>query len=193
MLTGATNYAAGRLTRTAASSLACIPTAAIPSLAVIAMLYVWRGDRALLKWRRRTFAIERRAATLAVGWLMAWIIGSIIVAHLVGGWITYAQGTAALFAFLVFGPIGEELLFRGLIWDEARAAGGSAARATAISVTAFSVHHLFLHGVSLPHVAFAQMAFAVPMGLVLIRLRRLTSSLWPPLLVHVATNLPAAF
>ena len=96
-----------------------------------------------------------------------------------------------MLAFLIFGPLGEELLFRGLVFGCARAIWPSSASTAVLSSTiAFSLHHIALH--TAPRgFAMIQLLFTIPMGVVFALLRERTGSIWPGLLVHVATNLPS--
>lgn len=158
---------------------------------MIAGLYVRFGDRAALRWPDGRSGGFGRAWRLALVWLAVWLAGGVVAGIATGGWISYARGAPAVLAFLLFGPIGEELLFRGLLPDRLGAAGVGQAGAALLATLAFSAH-LFLHAGPLHGLALAQVAFTVPMGLVFARLRVLTGSLWPPMLVHMATNLPFA-
>ena len=116
-----------------------------------------------------------------------------IGASLVGHWIVYARGWPAIAAFLVFGPLGEELLFRGIIFEKARAMWpGGPGPAICLSTAAFSLHHVELHAAP-TGLAVAQIVFTIPMGIVFAILRERTRSIWPGFVVHVATNLLAAF
>jgi len=95
-------------------------------------------------------------------------------------------------AFLIFGPLGEELLFRGLVFGCARAIWPSSASTAVLSSTiAFSLHHIALHTAP-SGFAIAQLLLTIPMGVVFALLRERTGSLWPGLLVHVVINLPSA-
>jgi membrane protease YdiL (CAAX protease family) len=112
----------------------------------------------------------------------------------IGYWPTYARGWPAIMAFIVFGPIGEELLFRGMIFERARRLWATSARpAIWISTIAFSLHHIQLHRLPLDGAALAQIGFTLPMRLVFAQLRERSGSLWPALVLHVATNLPFIF
>jgi membrane protease YdiL (CAAX protease family) len=99
-----------------------------------------------------------------------------------------------LLGFLALGPLQEELLFRGAIFELAqRSRFGTDSRAAIwISTIFFALHHLQLHGFEFNWAALVQIGFAMPMGLVFGAIRAETDSLWPGLAVHVATNLPGA-
>ena len=192
VLTAATNRMVGYLLRSAAPSTDWIATAAIPSFLIIAGLYALLGDRRVLSWPPFTTLTQRSVAGLAAIWLLLWLGGSAAAAITTGHWLIYARGWPLVLAFLVFGPLGEELLFRGLVFGYARATWPSSAlTAVLVSTIAFNLHHIALNAA--PHgFAMAQFLLTIPMGVVLALLRERTGSLWPGLLVHVATNLPSA-
>ncbi len=193
ILTAGTNRVAGRLLMVHLPSIAWIATAAIPSFLLIASLYVLFGDKRSLSWPRNEIIRQRSVIGLAVAWLLSWLSGSLFWAITTGHWTTYARGWPLISAFLLFGPLGEELLFRGLIYGYARMMWPSSATiAIMISTVAFSLHHISLNSAPLG-LATAQLVFTVPMGIVLALLRERTGSLWPGFLVHVATNFPATF
>ena len=193
VLTAGTNRVAGRLLMAHMPSLAWIATAAIPSFLLIASLYVLFGDKRSLSWPRNEIIVQRPVMGLATSWLFLWLSGSLLSAINTGHWTIYARGWPLVSAFLLFGPLGEELLFRGLIYGYARRMWSSSATiAIIISTVAFSLHHISLNSAPLG-LATAQLLFTVPMGIVLALLRERTGSLWPGLLVHVATNFPATF
>jgi len=113
-----------------------------------------------------------------------------------GHWVRYrlAGGPGQLVGFLLLGPLQEELLFRGAIFELAeRARIASGARgAILVSAVLFALHHLQLHGFVLNRASLIQVGFALPMGLVFGLFRAESGSLWPGLALHVATNLPGA-
>lgn len=127
-------------------------------------------------------------------WLAAWLVGSFAYAVSQGQWSAYVSGTPLLIGFLVLGPLGEELLFRGAVFELAqRSFPASALTSILLSTVLFSAHHLELHGFRITPFVLTQLAFTLPMGLVLARVRSLTGSIWPSLLLHILTNLPHAF
>ncbi len=193
VLTSGTNRVAGRFLIANLPSLAWIATAAIPSFLLIASLYVLFGDKRALSWPRNEIIGQRPVIGLAAAWLLLWLSGSFFWAINTGYWTTYARGWPLVSAFLLFGPLGEELLFRGLVYGYARQIWSpTASVAIIISTVAFSLHHIALN--SAPRgLATAQVVFTVPLGIMLALLRERTGSLWPGFLVHFSTNFPAAF
>ncbi len=193
ILTSTANRLAGSLLNVAAPEISWLATAAIPSFGLIAILYLLWGDWRALRWPTLNVVDGRLAVRLSVTWLLIWLSGLIAASLAVGHWITYAQGVPPILAFLLFGPAGEELLFRGLIFQQARTIWPTSATVPiAISTVAFSLHHIQLHSQPLHGLAAGQLLFTIPMGAVFARLRMMTGSLWPAFLLHVATNLPAA-
>jgi membrane protease YdiL (CAAX protease family) len=193
VLTATTNHVVGTTLNNHAPDMSWIATAAIPSAMLITILYAMFGSRDAIRWPRLDLAVWRRVFGISAIWLSVWIAGSVAAATLAGHWIHYSAGFPLVVAFIVFGPAGEELLFRGLIFEKARAIWPTtAAPAMCISTAAFSLHHLALDAA--PHgLAIAQILFTIPMGFVFALLRERTGSILPGWLLHVATNVPAAF
>jgi membrane protease YdiL (CAAX protease family) len=191
VLTAATNYLVGTTLNVNAPDMSWIASAAIPSALLITILYAVFGSRDAIRWPRLDSAVWRRVFGISAIWLSVWMAGSVVAAVLAGHWIHYATGFPLVAAFILFGPAGEELLFRGLIFEKARVIWPTkAAPAMCISTAAFSLHHLALGAA--PHgLAIAQILFTIPMGLVLALLRERTRSILPGWLLHVATNCPA--
>ena len=136
-----------------------------------------------------------RLARLAGMWLGAWLAGSAVAALVVGHWIRYATDVPALVCFVMVGPLQEELLYRGALFELAERGWPSAPRWSPIVATTvpFALQHLQFHGYRFSAAALFQVAFTVPMGLVFGRLRQASGSLWPGLAAHVLTNLAGAF
>jgi membrane protease YdiL (CAAX protease family) len=191
VLTAMTNHAVGTALTVHAPDMSWIASAAIPSALLITILYAVFGSRDAIRWPRLDSAVWRRVFGISAIWLSVWMAGSVVAAVLAGHWIHYATGFPLVAAFIVFGPAGEELLFRGLIFEKARVIWPTkAAPAMCISTAAFSLHHFALGAA--PHgLALAQILFTIPMGFVLALLRERTGSILPGWLLHVATNVPA--
>lgn len=193
-LTSTANHFAGVLLRNLAPNASWIAGAAIPSFLVIAAIYLALGNRRALRWPTLDRPQWRQVAVLGLKWLGIWLAGSVAAAFLAGHWITYARGGPQLAAFLLFGPLGEELLFRGLILDRAQAVWpADPGMVVLLSTVTFSLHHIQLHPDPFHGIALAQLIFTIPMGIVFARLRLITGTIWVSLLLHVATNLPASF
>jgi len=128
-------------------------------------------------------------------WLAVWLSASAAAAIHAGHWIAYTTGAAAISGFVIFGPIQEELLFRGAIFELAERvfSRGRAFTPILISSVFFSLHHFELHRYQVTEAALRQVAFTFPMGLVFGILRAESDSLWPGLILHFLTNLPGCF
>jgi membrane protease YdiL (CAAX protease family) len=193
VLTATTNHVVGTTLNLHAPDMSWMATAAIPSTILIVILYALLGSRDALRWPRLDSTVWRRVFGISAIWVSVWMAGSVVAAALAGHWIHYAAGFPLVAAFMLFGPAGEELLFRGLIFEKARSIWpATAVPAMCISTAAFSLHHLALDAA--PHgLAIAQLLFTIPMGFVFALLRERTGSILPGWLLHVATNLPALF
>jgi membrane protease YdiL (CAAX protease family) len=193
VLTATTNRTSGMILNLYAPNAAWLATAAVPSAVLIVILYAIFGAQDALRWPRLALAIWQRVFVISAMWFLAWMVGCAIAAALTGHWINYAKGFPFVAAFIVFGPVGEELLFRGLIFERAREIWPTAAGpAICISTAVFSLHHIAL-GTAPQGIATAQLLFTIPMGLVLALLRERTGSILPGWVLHLATNLPAIF
>ncbi len=193
VITATTNHLVGEALQSAQPSLAWLATAAIPSFMVIFCLYIALGDRRALDWPSLAPQNTRSILRLSAIWLTLWLAGCTAFAVMTGHWIVYARGVPLVAAFLVFGPLGEELLFRGIIYERVQQVWPrSSLLPIAISSIAFSLHHIWL-GAAPDGLAMAQLLFTLPMGIVFALLRQRSGSIWPSALLHFATNLPATF
>jgi len=173
---------------------ACLADLCIPSLVVCACLYAGsRPARPLAPpWPTTP---GRRVVRLAGVWLALWWLASAVAAVIVGHWIRYTSGACAIVCFVVLGPLQEELLFRGALYEWAERAWPTPGRWGPVAATTvpFALQHFQFHGYRLSGAALLQVAFTVPMGIVFARLRQDSGSVWPGWVVHVLTNLPGAF
>lgn len=162
----------------------------------LACLAVYLGSRPA-----RLFALPgpvtdwRRIFRLSSLWMMIWLGASALAANHAGHWIAYAHGASAIIAFLIFGPLQEELLFRGAIFELTERAFPQARAFLPVLLSSifFSLHHFELHGYRATSQALLQVGFTFPMGLVFGILRKESGSLWPALALHFLTNLPGCF
>ena len=189
VVTLAVNGLAGRLLPL---PLRWLADACVPSLLASLALYLLVFPARPLAW-----AVPgtpwRRLLRLSSLWLLIWLLGSVLYAAALGNWHFYTRGYAALICFALVGPLAEELLFRGAIFELAERTFGLATMAPLITSTLlFSLYHLQLHHFQITPFVMAQLAFTLPMGWVFARLRALSSSIWPGFVLHVFTNLPHA-
>ena len=135
-----------------------------------------------------------RVRAIGIWWLCSWLIGNAVYAAITGAWVAYATGAPALIGFLLLGPIAEEMLFRGAIFELSQRSWPTAPLAPIIfSTLLFSLYHLQLHSYRITPFVLLQLAFVLPLGYTLGKIRSLTGSIWPGFVLHVATNLPNAF
>jgi membrane protease YdiL (CAAX protease family) len=131
---------------------------------------------------------------LSIIWLVSWLLAVSAWAVLRGEWEAYVVGPFAILGFTLLGPVTEELLFRGAIFELAeRAFPARPLLPILISTVLFSAYHLQLHGYIIAPFVVLQMMFTLPMGFVFATLRHWSGSLWPGLVLHMLTNLPHAF
>ncbi len=136
----------------------------------------------------------RSVLRLSMSWLLIWLAVSTTVALVRGGWFAYTHGVASIMGFVVIAPFGEELLFRGTIYElTERAFPQRSGVALAVSSIFFALHHFQLHAYRFDRAAVIQVCFTFIMGLIWGRLRGWSQSIWPGYVVHVLTNLPGAF
>jgi membrane protease YdiL (CAAX protease family) len=136
----------------------------------------------------------RRVVQWSICWLVVWLCASVAVALVQGGWHAYTAGAFAILGFVLLGPLTEELLFRGAIFELAeRAYPHSPSAPILLSTILFSLYHLQIHSYEVTPFVVAQLAFTLPMGYVFAKLRCASGSLWPGFVAHVLTNLPHAF
>jgi membrane protease YdiL (CAAX protease family) len=193
VLTTAVNNAAGRALDFIAPGTSWLARTALPSALVALALYLAiRPARPLAEPAANT--PWRAVFRVSFWWLFAWVLCAVAYALLRGEWRAYVAGGAAIVAFVALGPLGEELLFRGTIFELAQRQFPTSTWAPVIlSTVLFSAHHLQLHGFHVTPFVVLQLAFTLPMGLVFARLRVMSGSIWPSFVVHLLTNLPHAF
>ena len=194
LVTTCNRLAAAGLRTMAAPDLLWVAGLCVPSLVACALIYLGvRPERPFgapipeTRWPR----VLRLAGT----WLVVWLIASTVAATVAGHWIRYASGAPAIACFVVVGPLQEEVLFRGALFElaERGCPGRRAALPVLLTTVPFCLQHFQFHGYRADASALGQVAFTIPMGLVFGRLRSETGSLWPGVVVHVLTNLPGAF
>jgi membrane protease YdiL (CAAX protease family) len=136
----------------------------------------------------------RRLVKLSVTWLTLWLIAAGAAAFARGYWQAYTAGTFATIGFILLGPLTEELLFRGALFElTERSYPANVLAPILVSTVLFSAYHLQLHGFRVTPFVVLQLLFTLPMGLIFGTLRSWSGSLWPGLVLHVLTNLPHAF
>jgi membrane protease YdiL (CAAX protease family) len=186
-------YAANNALSRALPHLAGIGSSCIASVAAAALIYTAIRPSRPLAWALPTTPWHRMIR-LSIVWLVSWLIAASGWALLHGEWQAYVVGGFAILGFTLLGPLTEELLFRGAVFELAeRSFPAKAMTPILISTVLFSAYHLQLHGFRLSPFLLLQLMFTLPMGFVFATLRHWSGSLWPGLLVHILTNIPHAF
>jgi|SRR5215468_10933241 len=190
VLTTTVNRLTGRWLTVHAPMWAWLADACIPSTAAALLLYLaMRPARPFARpWPSTPWA---RLIRLGAIYLGVWYAALVVVAWRLGHWPAYAHGAAAVAAFVVVAPLGEEMLFRGALYELTERVWRRGA--LLVSTVCFSLHHLELHGFRATRAALVQVGFTLVMGWVFGRFRKASGSLWPGLGVHLLTNLPSAF
>jgi membrane protease YdiL (CAAX protease family) len=151
------------------------------TLAWIAVVIMRSTDWAAVGFRRPV----RPASTLYGAPVL--LLGA---AALAGG-VASTMGPATVFAYAVFvtvGVLGEEILFRGVMW-EAVAARGHFFTAIATSVGFGMIHALGFGGPVPNSVVAAMICFAAGTGMVLAAVRIAAGTIWTAIAVHWVFNM----
>ena len=186
----------------------------------ILSLTVWIGWCLLMLWRPSPFANDNLRALVRVGcvllpalwyahayaldfglWPIRWSavgLGAVVVIVLLGGdlWLnrpnslTLPTGFAAYFNFIIGSPIAEELLFRGIIFQQfnKRLSAWSAIALSSILFVVFHWPWWLLSGEIAGMAFLSRSAFIFAIGILLAYLFKRTQSLWPPIIYHIANN-----
>lgn len=98
-----------------------------------------------------------------------------------------------ILAFAFLGPVAEEFLFRGAVYEVARDLWprrvGPVSVAVWVSSALFALSHFQYHGFLLSGPSLAQVGYTFPMGLIVGYAREETGSIWPPIIGHLLSNL----
>jgi membrane protease YdiL (CAAX protease family) len=136
----------------------------------------------------------RRVFRLSITWLALWLAAAGAVALARGYWQAYVAGSFTIIGFVFLGPLGEEFLFRGALFElTERAYPASRLAPILVSSFLFSAYHLQIHGFKVTPFVVVQLVFTLPMGVIFGMLRSWSGSLWPAFVLHVLTNLPFVF
>jgi membrane protease YdiL (CAAX protease family) len=176
-----------------APEFAWIAQARLTSLSVSLVIYAAIRPARPLAFPDRTTRWTRVAA-IAAAWLAFWLACMTVVAFENGAWVAAVHGPAPIAGFLVFGLFGEELLYRGSVFELAeRAVPGVKAAPVIISALLFGVQHMGFHQYRPSPAALAHVGLAFLFGVVLATVRQQSKSLWPGTGLHFLTNLPQVF
>jgi membrane protease YdiL (CAAX protease family) len=157
----------------------------LAGLAPMVVLFLLATDGRPVRRPLPTFP-WRYAAALVV----ALLVGETILSRADVGFFRPA-GIVGIIAYVVVGPLTEELLFRGALYDLVLDwSTGFRAHVLAISVTslAFALSHFGGYGYRVTDLALTHVGLMVPVGLFLAWLRARSGSIWPSTIVHAAMN-----
>ena len=160
--------------------------ARIVSAIVCALLYFGiaqfvRADRAPADARPNW----RRAGIVAAGWL----VGTAVAVHGFGVYVPALERSVDVAAFMFFGLLAEEMLFRGALFTlVAHVLPARTVVPVVWTAVLFSLQHLQYHHYHLTAQAITQVAYTFPMGLALGYVRSATGRTLPAIGVHVVNN-----
>ena len=119
----------------------------------------------------------------------AWLIGTVVAVYGVGVYVPSLPRSEDIAAFMGFGLLAEELLFRGAIFSLCcRVFPTHATLPIVWTAVLFGLQHLQYHHAHAGAPALTQIAYTIPMGLVLGYVRSATQRLGPCVFVHLLNN-----
>ena len=135
-------------------------------------------------------ATATHASWRAPGMVSAfWLAGTLVAIYGMSVFVPPLPRSVDVAAFLGFGLLAEELLFRGSLFALAtRVLPTRPAIVIGWTAVLFSLQHLQYHHFQLGTHAATQLAYTLPFGLVLGYVRVKTQRLWPSVAVHVLNN-----
>ncbi|MEP6842416.1 MAG: CPBP family intramembrane glutamic endopeptidase [Pseudolysinimonas sp.] len=139
----------------------------------------------IVLWARHTFqdfVSPRWQRLVAVLLVAVSLIIAAAVAHHEIEWIGTVLRVAAA-------ALGEELIFRGFIWERTRSAGWGASLVIAVNVVAFTLWHIPSVIAGLNSASVGTFAILLLVGLILCVLRLVTRSLILPTAAHFAIDI----
>ena len=120
---------------------------------------------------------------------MARLIGTVIAVYGVGVYVPALPRPEDVAAFMGFGLVAEELLFRGAIFSLCRRVFPAHAMLPIVWTSLlFGLQHLQYHHFHADAHALTQVAYTIPMGIVLGYVRSRTQRLRPAVVVHALNN-----
>ena len=162
---------------------AWIPDARITSCFIAALLYILVRRR----WPAHRETRQRKDAYWVAVVSAGWLLGTVVAIFWVRIYSPPIHGVVETLAFLVFGLMAEELLFRGAIFSVAKQLRG-AWFAILASAIFFSLSHFQYHAYHLTPEAITQVAYTFPMGIAFGFLRERSDRLWLVAAVHFINN-----
>jgi membrane protease YdiL (CAAX protease family) len=173
-----------------APSLSFIGRYRVASLAASVVLAMALADR-------RAFGLPKKDTPWRLVGRVAflWTVGTAIALLWAKVWTPTVgfRDAADYVAFLGTGLLGEELIFRGILFGVAStvlpdAPGSRLGPIVWASAVLFAGAHVQYHHFRLSPAAAMQVLYTLPMGLVLAFIRKHTGSIWPGTAVHLVCN-----
>ena len=163
-------------------------TAWIPDVRITSCLVAFALYLLVQKlWPTRREAFQKKDAYWVALVSIGWLLGTVVAVFGVRVYLPPIHGVVETLAFLVFGLMAEEFLFRGAIFSIAKQLGG-AWFAIFASAIFFSLSHFQYHAYDLTSEAITQVAYTFPMGITFGFVRERSHRLWPVIVVHLINN-----
>jgi membrane protease YdiL (CAAX protease family) len=172
-----------RATMYSVPAAAWIPDARVTSCLITLALYILVGKR----WPTPREALQNKDAYWMASMSAAWLTTTAVAVFWFRVYVPPVHGVVETAAFLVFGMMAEEFLFRGALFSVAKQLGGNWF-ATFASAIFFSLSHFQYHSYHLTPAAIAQVSYTLPMGVTFGFLRQRSDRLWPAIVVHFINN-----
>ena len=171
------------------AAMHALPAAAwIPNVRITSCLTAfWLNVLVLKRWPAHREALRKKDVYWVALASTGWLLGTVVAVFWVRVYLPPIHGAVEILAFLVFGLMAEEFLFRGAIFSVAKQLGG-AWFAILASAIFFSLSHFQYHGYHVTLEAITQVAYTFPMGITFGFLRERSSRLWPVIVVHFLNN-----
>lgn len=168
--------------------LAILADLRLTSLLIIVTTYVWIKRIYSIRSKPRVKGLKH-AILLSICWLM--VTAYFVLIKEV--WVPQLKDWVDYVAFMMTGLIGEEILFRGILFDLSIKVFGEK---TFLSFSApvfwssilFGFQHLAYHGFALNTASMTQVTYILVMGIVFARIKENTGSLWAVIALHMVSN-----
>ena len=149
------------------------------------------GHAALVRCTGRSLAAAWALPTAGWSALLTAVAVAAVTASIM--WPPAHQSHIDLVRITIVGVVGEEVLFRGLVWDVTQTAAARGGRwpdfaALALTTVLFAVAHLQYDGFRLTAALAGQVGYALVAGVALGWARGKTGSLMPSILLHATGN-----
>lgn len=170
------------------STFSIIGDLRISSLFILIATYLWL--KGIFDFKS-AFKPELLKRSIIVGSIWLVMTGYFVLFKRV--WVPNLSDWIDFVSFMVLGLIAEEILFRGIIFDLAKAKFKdrmflSFSFPVLLSSVLFGLQHLSYHAFKLTPASITQVTYTIFMGLVFGLIRESTGRLWPIILFHMMNN-----